>query len=445
MSFWLNVGYRFEAPSSIVPHGSVLLSSAMPMHQLERRRINRRYPHLRRRLFDPQLYLAGLDAAESPEHCAKLATYPWFGITGLFPYDSGLQTQKGWTATARARIPTLWLRNPPSDPATLRTSASECIDFQKRLGCESIILPAPLTADPATDFSQELAWLDSALEHARESSASVPLFATVAVSDICLRYSEPETNALLALILDSVSAREIDGVYLVLEQGSEAADGRHCGNVRTLSSILHLTYLFANDCRLRVIVNFLGAFGLACEAVGAEGWASGWYKSLYRFRLADKLAGGRSFPAYWSYNCACDIHLEKDFDVLNEEEAFLDRIADRTEASSGLLLAASRGVRLAAESVVPAWRYSMSNVAAAENHFLLSAINAESLHSSLSEKERMDFVEHWLDEAEEHAKSIRFLLAEREKAEKSYRGKTKTGHVRAWLDAFRSFRRTHRV
>jgi hypothetical protein len=350
MSFWLNVGYRFEAPSSIVPDGSVLLCSAMPMHQLERRRIDKRYPHLRRRLFDPQLYLAGLDASESSEHCAKLASYPWFGVRGLVPYDSGLQNQKGWMATARARIPSLWSHNAPSDPATVRASVRECIEFQKRIGCESIILPAPLTADPATDFSQELVWLDSALERAREAGVSVPVFATVAISDICLRYSEPGVNALLALILDSVSAREIDGVYLVLEQGSETADGRHVGNVRTLSSILHLAYLFATDCRLRVIVNFLGAFGLACEAVGAEGWASGWYKSLYRFRLADKLAGGRSFPTYWSYNCACDIHLERDFDVLNEEEFFLDRIADRTEASSGLLLAASRGVRLAGEN-----------------------------------------------------------------------------------------------
>jgi len=184
MSFYVNIGYRFSIPDSVSPDGSIILCSAMAYHQLERRRIDDKYPHLQNRLFDPQLYLAGLDAAESGDHCLKLATYPWFGVSGLRTYDSSQQTQAQWKASAGRRIASIWPRTHPMDLDVIRHAVRDCIDFQNRFGCQAIILPSPLTVDPGTNYQDELCWLDTALEYiASASNLDLPVFATVAISE----------------------------------------------------------------------------------------------------------------------------------------------------------------------------------------------------------------------------------------------------------------------
>lgn len=434
MAFYANVGYKFTLPDSVVPQGSVLLSSAMPAHQLIRRKFDARYPHLERRVFDPQLYLAGLDAGESAKHCAVLASHSWFGVKGLKHFDSRQHTQSEWKQKAVSEIPTLWTGRHETDPAKVQPLVRDCIDFQVRLGCEAVILPSPLTSDPSTSYVDELMWLDSALAYVETLGDQRPrVYATIALADVCLRYSDPPDNALLALIADVVSAREIDGVYLVVEQGSEAVDTRQCGNKRTLWSLLHLTHAFAVDAGLDVAVNFIGPFGLACEAVGAKWWASAWYKSLYRVRLADKLGGGRSYPSYWSYPAALDVNLERDFDAL-VRAGQIDRFADRTPACEALLRAAARGTSVAR---VPAWAYRQSNITAATEHFLLSAVQAEELHQRRSGIARMDFVSQWLERAK--ARSVRLAsLGGRDL-------KSKVAHVQGWHDAFKAYRETQGV
>jgi len=183
---------------------------------------------------------------------------------------------------------------------------------------------------------------------------------------------------------------------------------------------------------MRVAVNFLGPFGLACEAAGAELWASNWYKSLCRLRLADKLAGGRAYPSYWSYRAATDIHLDKDFDRLNKA-GIVNQIADRTAASQGLLTAAASSVSAAS---VPAWRYRQSNVSAAIEHYLLSSINAEQLHNSKNDNIR-DFVEQWLRQALAYSRQITSVL--------DNGLQTRIEHIQAWHDAFLGYREFHNV
>jgi len=310
----------------------------------------------------------------------------------------------------------------------------ECIDFQYRLGCRATILPGPLTAHPGGDYAEELFWLDSALSYIEQKPESkVPVFATVALTDICVRYLDPSENPLLEIILDTVSAREVDGVYLILEQASEPADSRHCGSTRALRSLLHLVHHFSEDCNLQVGVNFLGAFGLACEAAGAKFWASGWYKSVYRFRIADKLDGGRAYPSYWTYPAAIDVHLEKEFDILNRK-GLLSQFVDRTTASAGLLRAAEQGARV---DNVPTWAYRQSNIRAAKEHFLLSMVQAERLHSQYSGSSRRNFVEKWfLEAARLSSKITEEIGGDR---------RTKTNHVHAWKDAFVAYRQDHNV
>src|SRR5438445_2976776 len=161
----------------------------MPMHQLERRESEKKYPHLEHRLFYTQLYLAGLDVAATPSHCAKLATYPWFGIKGLPKYSSGKHTQAEWTEAAKDKIVSLWPAAPPTDLAIIADSVRDCVDFQRRTGCEAVILPGLLTSDPGTTFAAELTWLDAGLAYCRSMEGfDLPVYATVALTDVCVRY-----------------------------------------------------------------------------------------------------------------------------------------------------------------------------------------------------------------------------------------------------------------
>lgn len=443
MPFYSTIGYKFALTGTVNPAGSVLLCGALPIHQLQRRqpapakgrkaKAAPKHPHMARLLFDPQLYLAGLDTIQSPKACAKLATYPWFGLASLLAtYDSGQQRQAGWMAAAEARIGSIWPRSAPTATSEIQLGVRECVNLQVSLGCEAIILPSPLTYDPSSGYVAELEWLDEGVAYARTVTA-LPVLATVALADVCLRFAEPESNQLLELIADAVSARGLEGVYLVVEQASEAGDTRQCGSARVLSSVLHLTHLFSQDCAMRVVVNFLGAFGVVCQAAGSSVWSCGWYKSLHRLRLADQGAPGRAYPTYWTNAGAFDVNLDNDFDAL-VGAGMLSAIADRTPASAGLLAAAAKGV---SSKRVGAWAYSPSNVATCAEHFFQSAIAADARIMALPAAQRVAATEQWLASAAAVASQALATLGSS--------GKTRANHVRAWLDAFRHYRRIHNV
>ncbi|MEP0548327.1 MAG: hypothetical protein ABJF88_15430 [Rhodothermales bacterium] len=400
------------------------------MHVLERRDINDRYPHLDRRLFDPQLYLAGLSASASGGACTNLASYPWFGAQGLDDFDSALHKQSRWKKDAEKEIVKHWPAAPPSDPNEIEVAAQETVEFQVRLGCEAIILPSPLTRDPGSDYSFEIQWLESGLRQAKAYGDELPVLATIAIQDLCLLAAEPDSNPLLEIIADSVSARGVDGVYLVIEQGSEAADTRQCGNFRVLQSALHLTHILSNDAGIRVFINFLGAFGLACVAAGAESWASGWYKSLYRMKLSDKQAGGRAFPTYWSDGMATDIHLQSDLDTLASGSAFTS-VATLTPPSAGLIKALSSGRAVAS---VPDWTWRQSNISAAQEHFIHAMARFDQRLQPLTVQDRINTIHEWLKQANALSSSVGPQL-----------GSTKLSHISAWEAAFSAYRRDHNV
>jgi hypothetical protein len=240
------------------------------------------------------------------------------------------------------------------------------------------------------------------------------------LQDVCTRFIEPEDNPLLSIILDSISAREISGVYIILEQGSEAADTRNCTDTRSLKSILYLTHIFSQIAHIKVGVNFIGQFGLVCEAVGASFWASGWYKSLYRLRLADHVAAGRAYPNYWSFPAATEINLDEDMDIISKESVF-PKIIDLTSASESLLKALQSGKSV---SDVPTWRYSMSNISSSKEHYLLSSIKVDNQINALSGKKQLTFVKEWLNLAGDLSGDLEILLGES--------AKTKLSHVQPW-------------
>jgi hypothetical protein len=78
-------------------------------------------------------------------------------------------------------------------------------------------------------------------------------------------------------------------------------------------------------------------------AVGATGWASGWYRSERRLKLDDLLddSGGPAKPAFYSHPLASELHptdLERARDA-----GMLDLVADVTPWSEGLLRALRDG------------------------------------------------------------------------------------------------------
>lgn len=421
-------------PNNVVTAGSMLTACSMPRHQVVRRRYNNLGAHMHRRLFDPQLYLAPLDAAQSPKPCAKLATYPWFSCNPpLMPFASAQHQQPAWMAYAVGAVARSWRSQPVSGSTAVADAATACVALQQVVGCDAFILPSPLTADLSTDYATEIDWLNAGLAAARATDPAKPTFATIALSDGCLRYYDPWQNPLLDMIADAVSARSPNGVYIVIEQAAESSDTRLCGNTRVLASILRLVHMLSQDAGLSVMVGFVGGFGLACMAAGADRSVAGWYKSLHRVRLADKIEGGRAYPSFWSHPLGCDVSLDQDFDSVRAA-GLLNLMADDTTASAGLMRAARAGQPV---SSVPGWTYSQSNVKFAAAHFLESMNRESAMLSAQPLAARRGLVTNWLTTAEASAQSVRAILPTD--------AKTNLRHVQAWRDAFASYRTNQRV
>src|SRR3954451_22250329 len=86
--FYHNTRYKFAladgSPDGIA--GGIILASAMPCGQLLRRDM-RKHSFLQHRVFDPQLYLSGLDPRIAQGPVVNLASWPWFGVA-VPTYDS---------------------------------------------------------------------------------------------------------------------------------------------------------------------------------------------------------------------------------------------------------------------------------------------------------------------------------------------------------------------
>jgi hypothetical protein len=317
MSFLVNLGWKIKMSEEIIPDGGIFLASKIAKHALERRNISK-IDWLKYHYFDPQLYLGSINAYECRDDCIKLSSYPWFGTKNVPEYDSKEISQKQWKEMATKTIIESWLGETPNEPSLVMKFVSECIDFQRFIGCTGIIIPSPLTYDYSTDYSSELLWLDLGLKYINSANIKNPIYATIAISDICLRYEDPVKNQLLQMIFDSISSREVDGVYFLVEQKDERKDIRYITNSRTLEAALYITHILSNICNLAVITNFFGPFGLALEAAGANAWASNWYKSLVRFRLGDmpKPTTAYAMPSFWSFPLAAEINLDSELDMI---------------------------------------------------------------------------------------------------------------------------------
>src|SRR3954452_6013836 len=85
--------------------GGIVFPAGITYDALVRRDIEKKYPHLKRRLVDPQVYLASLLASKCRKACVNLASYGWFDTSGFENYDTTKhKKQNAWKSIARENI-----------------------------------------------------------------------------------------------------------------------------------------------------------------------------------------------------------------------------------------------------------------------------------------------------------------------------------------------------
>lgn len=418
--FYYLAKYQMTVPGSEGAAGAIIIPSGLPSHTLTRRDLNRR---LGRRLLDPQMYLSDLQPDRCRNTCTCLASYPWFLADNVPAFDSGQQTQAEWRAAVQRDITAIWQRT-PTTAADIRRAVDECISFQTRIGVEALILPSPLTRDHASDYSREAEWLEIGAERAAALAPNLRAIATVAISDTCLRGFRPRENTLIEIILDQVCARARDGAYVVLEQANETL--YNCTSSNTVGSLMRLVSGLKAGGLERVIVCYAGTAGLLTLIAGADAWATGWYRSERRLRLADiEQTEGRAMPAYYSQPAATEFHLANDLTRVRDA-GLLARVADETDQSRDLLRALQMG--LTPNDVAP-WQPRQSNVTAARAHYAMAMIRETRRISELrDDTARIQYGTAWLQEATGIAATL-YQLGE-------FNPRTELDHQRAWQEAF---------
>jgi hypothetical protein len=401
--YYHNTKYRFALPDGSPDgiSGAIILASSMGQGQLLRRDM-RKHPYLQHRLFDPQLYLATLDPLSARKSVCDLATWPWLGDPTISQYDSTTDgTMKDWREAHQDELLQRWPGAVPSEDADIRAAVRSAIVVQLDLGCEAIILPAPLATVHAENFEREAHWIDIGIEIAAEMRTSLPLLASVALSDHLLRGIEPAQNKLLHTIANQIASRgELTGAYIVIEQASE--NGYVCTSKDVLLGLLILIDDLTRGAGKRVLVNYMGSFGPICLAAGAAVFSTGYYLSQRRLKLSDfEDKEGRAYPRYMSARLLGDIGVDND--LRTAFQAVGEAILTDTPASSILNQAIRAGVR---SNQVPEWAYKQTNITAAAAHYNWIMFEMGRQLPTSSAASRLEIVHRWLEGATRLSRQI---------------------------------------
>jgi hypothetical protein len=390
--FALNEGWRWQFTHFADSlHGVVYLAAANDAERMRRRPLG----EFAWQLFDPQLYLARLDGSASAKTCARLASYPWFGVTGVPEFNSGDDTQSNWQQAMQEHVRQNWPGAAPSEVA-VAGAAKAAIEFQANRGCTHVLAATPMIAEREDEAETTAQWIDAALEAASDLDLGQPVIATVAVSEGVVNDSSFREGGFLDTVVDQVTSRDgLGGVYIVVAQTQK----RHplSAPEAVTRTYAHLARAFANYGYEFVFVNFADAFGVACVGLGASGFATGPTQSLRRLTLAAFLDDGGGFPLphLYSHRAAAEFLSERELDKIAELN-LLRRVTDNTVYSRDLFQALSRG-RPAAD--VLAWAESKNNVSAATRHFVARMIAEATAYSDLTPAQRLTRATSWLDDA----------------------------------------------
>src|SRR5579863_3782905 len=297
--FALNLGYRWNFASTTAGIHDVIY---LPQGNSRPRLLRAPRGEAQGVLFDPQLYLAGLDANQCAKACVRLASFPWFGAHELQPFDSGTQKLTEWEAVSREVIAEHWTSAPPDEEAAIATACRDAIEFQLELGCSAILLPSPLITEREDEAQVPARWLDAATEAANELEVGQPLLASVALADTALNDAAFLPAGFLDTVVDQVSSRSgLDGVYIVIAQ----TEMRHPfqTDARVNRAYLHLCRAFSYIDYDTIVTNFADVFGLVCLGMGATGLATGQSHALRRLALSglEDESFGKALPHLYSH------------------------------------------------------------------------------------------------------------------------------------------------
>jgi hypothetical protein len=387
--FLLNLGSKWPLANVHGVNAAVFLAEGN-----DRSKMSRPVPRdFERLLFDPQLYLAGLDARRCGKSCSRLATHRWFGVRDL--PDQGEMSARDWMAEIRNAIANLW----PGEPPLISDAQSRSLDavsFQVEIGCSHIILPAPLIErreDGATLLGE---WLDAGMSAREELDAGQPLLATVAISDAALDTTAFQPGGLLDALIDQTTARDdIDGVYVIVAQHGN----RHPFESEEHVDAAYLTLVkgFANQLGT-VITNYADVFGLVCGYFGATGFATGASHGTRRLSL-DSFRDdgfGIALPHFYSHRCIGEFLSERQLDPIVNAR-LLRRLRDVTPHSEVLMQTLERG---GSASDVPLWAESQNNYREAQRHFIARMAAEGDAAENVNMTERLERVEAWLEDAD---------------------------------------------
>lgn len=421
--FLLNVGYKWTNHDRV--DGVVINASGVHKAQATRRNLSVTPECL---LFDPQLYLSSLDFEKCNNTCARLSTYPWFGGSE-HEFDSQLQTQKEWFDGHKNSM--AWPYTLPNAKKDIQDSVRSCFDFQVGLGVTHLIIPTPLVEDSDDEFALQLNWIDAALE--LKSEYPYNMLATVAFTDSIVLHQNPLDNKVIQAIIDNLSARvELDGIYVLpVQSGNSSIRINH---KRVAETLLYISHIVGAQNEKIVIINFADAFGYACLAVGATGFAGGYTNKTRRMNLDDFLedGGGGAYPRFYSHTLLLELLTDRDLSKLRDGKLLRLLRGDRTEASEDLLNALNDGL---SASDVPLWRESLNNVTTATVHKIERLVRASNELSTTDPSDmqaRFDHILEWLQSAEANHLLIqsRFSSAPLEDDGR---------HIAVWTRAFEEF------
>lgn len=389
--FFQNVGYRWPVlTDDTTGKGLLFLPSGN-----DRLRFNDSLPDSQR-LFDPQLYLSTLDAKTCQGVCARLSSYPWFGVAGI-PEPQNFEGKKAWQEAVEKAVLSAWKRTLPTD---IKKACTDAIRFQLGMGCAFVILPAPLISAREDEAQTEAAWLDAALEAAIELDVACPMVGTVAISEAVLNEQCFESGGFLETVIDQLSSREgIDGVYIVIAQ----THANHPFESKSLVSraYVHLARGFSKAGLELVITNFADVLGLACIGAGGTGFATGPSQSLRRLSLDgfQEKGGGLPLPHFYSHKIVGELLSQTDMNAIRDKK-LLRRVNDLTPYSKDLLDALDQ--KRSAADIAP-WTQSKNNMGAAQKHFLARMSSEAERLTKLATSERLSQVRDWLEDADVNA------------------------------------------
>lgn len=391
--FSLNLGYRWNLATVIEGlQGRVYLPQGNSRIKLTRAA----HAESQSVLFDPQLYLAGLDVTQCNKVCTRLASFPWFGVNGLPTMEDG-QVASAWDALARPIVSENWLGRAPKGDEKIIQACREAIEYQLQIGCAAIILPSPLASEREDEAQDQAHWLDAALDVAQNLEVGQPLIATVALSETVLSEAAFEPAGFLDTVVDQVTARHgIDGVYILIAQTT--FDHPFETAMRVNRAYLQLCKAFAYHNYDTITTNFADVFGLVCMAVGATGLATGPSYPLRRLSLAgfQDESFGKALPHFYSHRAVGEFLSESHLDRIVAGK-LLGRVRDATEHSAPLMLALSQGGSAADLS---GWAESQNNVGEAAKHFLKRMATETAELRQLPLVVRRERVRSWLEDAD---------------------------------------------